>query len=190
MVLPPGIPHSIQGLADGCRFLLVFDDAGFSENHTFPLTGWITHTPPDVLAKNFGVSETAFAKVPPNLEQQRYIFPGEVPQPRRAQAVRSPQGAVPRSVKFRLADQAPIRVAAGSWTSSRAACRASLAPERHGWRSWVERRGRMTVFASSGNARIFDLQAGDVGYVPEAIGHYNLPVGTLPPGNAQEETHR
>ncbi|HEX6654125.1 MAG TPA: hypothetical protein VF072_15375 [Thermoleophilaceae bacterium] len=40
-----------------------------SENNTFLLTDWITHTPPDVLAKNFGVSEAAFAKVPPNLEQ-------------------------------------------------------------------------------------------------------------------------
>ena len=33
---PPGIPHSIQGLeADGCEFLLVFDD-GFSEDIVLP----------------------------------------------------------------------------------------------------------------------------------------------------------
>ena len=31
----PGIPHSIQGLGDGCEFLLVFDDGAFSENETF-----------------------------------------------------------------------------------------------------------------------------------------------------------
>ena len=30
----------------------------------------------------------------------------------------------------------------------------------------------MTVFASGGNARTFDYQAGDVGYVPFAMGHY------------------
>lgn len=30
----------------------------------------------------------------------------------------------------------------------------------------------MTVFASSGKARTFDYQAGDVGYVPLAMGHY------------------
>jgi oxalate decarboxylase len=30
----------------------------------------------------------------------------------------------------------------------------------------------MGVFASSGQARTFDLQAGDVGYVPYAMGHY------------------
>ncbi len=30
----------------------------------------------------------------------------------------------------------------------------------------------MTVFASGGRARTFDYQAGDVGYVPFAMGHY------------------
>jgi oxalate decarboxylase len=29
---PAGIPHSIQGLDDGCEFLLVFDSGSFSEN--------------------------------------------------------------------------------------------------------------------------------------------------------------
>ncbi len=52
---PPGIPHSIQGLAEGCEFLLVFDNGAFSENSTFLLTDWFAHTPRDVLAKNFGV---------------------------------------------------------------------------------------------------------------------------------------
>jgi oxalate decarboxylase len=32
---PDGIRHSIQGLKDGCKFLLVFDDGNFSENKTF-----------------------------------------------------------------------------------------------------------------------------------------------------------
>ena len=31
---PAGIPHSIQGLQEGCEFLLVFDDGNFSENST------------------------------------------------------------------------------------------------------------------------------------------------------------
>jgi oxalate decarboxylase len=30
----------------------------------------------------------------------------------------------------------------------------------------------MTVFASSADARTFDFQAGDVGFVPFAMGHY------------------
>src|SRR3954468_11519271 len=60
---PAGIPHSIQGLEEGCEFLLVFDDGSFSENETFLLTDWFKHTPPDVLAKNFGVGEGAFARI-------------------------------------------------------------------------------------------------------------------------------
>jgi oxalate decarboxylase len=32
--------------------------------------------------------------------------------------------------------------------------------------------GRMTVFAAEGRARTFDYRAGDVGYVPFAMGHY------------------
>jgi oxalate decarboxylase len=35
----------------------------------------------------------------------------------------------------------------------------------------------MTVFASGGRARTFDYQAGDVGYVPFAMGHYVQNVG-------------
>src|ERR1700754_793741 len=61
---PAGLPHSIQGLADGCEFLLVFDDGGFSENETFLITDWFAHTPRSVLAKNFGVSEDAFDTIP------------------------------------------------------------------------------------------------------------------------------
>ncbi|HEX4662917.1 MAG TPA: cupin domain-containing protein, partial [Terriglobales bacterium] len=50
---PSGIPHSIQGLApDGCEFLLVFDDGGFSEFDTFQISDWMAHTPREVLAKN------------------------------------------------------------------------------------------------------------------------------------------
>jgi len=43
---PPGIPHSIQGLAPGgCEFLPLFDDGNFSEYETVLLTDWMAHTP-------------------------------------------------------------------------------------------------------------------------------------------------
>jgi oxalate decarboxylase len=38
----------------------------------------------------------------------------------------------------------------------------------------------MTVFASNGTARTFDYQAGDVGYVPFAMGHYVENTGNEP----------
>src|SRR5690349_7223312 len=53
---PPGIPHSIQGLAEGCEFLLVFDDGNFSEGSTFLISDRLAHTPRPVVAQNFNVS--------------------------------------------------------------------------------------------------------------------------------------
>jgi oxalate decarboxylase len=60
-----GVPHSIQGIgADGCEFLLVFDDGEFDEDNTFLISDWFKHTPSDVLAKNFGVPASAFGHTP------------------------------------------------------------------------------------------------------------------------------
>ena len=62
---PGGIPHSLQGLeGDGCEFLLVFNDGNFSEAATFLVTDFLAHIPTEVLAKNFGVPESAFANIP------------------------------------------------------------------------------------------------------------------------------
>src|ERR671930_1130852 len=90
---PAGIPHSIQGLEQGCEFLLVFDDGNFSENETFLITDWFAHTPRDVLAKNFGVDEWAFADIPRDPDHERYIFEGAVPGPVAEDRVESPAGA-------------------------------------------------------------------------------------------------
>ena len=87
-----GIPHSIQGLGEGCEFLLVFDDGNFSENETFLITDWFAHTPREVLAKNFRVPEAAFDNIPDAgvIDHERYIFNGEVPGPLASDAVHSP----------------------------------------------------------------------------------------------------
>ena len=45
-------------------------------------------------------------------------------------------------------------------------------PNNDEWQYYIQGSGRMTVFASGGKARTFDYQAGDVGYVPFAMGHY------------------
>src|SRR6201996_7085636 len=71
-LFPPGIPHSIQGLGpDGCRFLLVFDEGKFDEFHTFLITDWLSHTPPEVLGKNFDVQPAVFDNVP---KKELFIF--------------------------------------------------------------------------------------------------------------------
>ncbi|EEF58908.1 oxalate decarboxylase family bicupin [Pedosphaera parvula] len=186
---PAGIPHSIQGLEEGCEFLLVFDDGNFSENETFLITDWFAHTPREVLAKNFGVPESAFANIPTDT---RWIFAGEVPGPIAADTVKSPAGEVPVRYSYRMLAQEPIKVAGGQVrivdshnfpaASTIAAALVEVEPgglrELHWhpntdeWQYYINGSGRMTVFASSGKARTFDYQAGDVGYVPFAMGHY------------------
>ncbi|PYJ28509.1 MAG: cupin, partial [Verrucomicrobia bacterium] len=74
---PSGIPHSIQGLnPDGCEFMLVFDDGNFSESETVLLSDSMAHLPREVLSKNFGVGEQAFANLP---KQELFIFQTDVP---------------------------------------------------------------------------------------------------------------
>jgi oxalate decarboxylase len=53
-------------------------------------------------------------------------------------------------------------------------------PNTDEWQYYISGSGRMTVFASSGKARTFDYQAGDVGYVPFAMGHYVQNTGDEP----------
>jgi oxalate decarboxylase len=197
---PAGIPHSIQGLEEGCEFLLVFDDGNFSENETFLITDWFAHTPREVLAKNFGVPAAAFANLPQDVEHTRYIFPGKVPGPLAADAVRSPAGPVPVTYTHRLLTQQPTRVAGGQvqiLDSSNFPAASTIAaalvevepgglrelhwhPNGDEWQYYLAGHGRMTVFASSGKARTFDYQAGDVGYVPFAMGHYVENTGDEP----------
>jgi oxalate decarboxylase len=185
---PPGIPHSIQGLAEGCEFLLVFDDGNFSDNDTFSITDWFAHTPKDVLSANFGVPESAFANIP---SEQVYMFQSSAPGPLSTQKVSSPAGTVPRSFSHRMLAQQPIKTRGGTvritdsskfpiTTISAAFVEVEPGamrelhwhPNTDEWQYYLQGTGRMTAFASASKARTFDFRAGDVGYVPFAYGHY------------------
>jgi oxalate decarboxylase len=194
---PAGIPHTIQGLEKGCELLLIFDDGDFSENETFLISDWFAHTPKDVLAKNFGVAETAFDNLPHDLEHTRWIFAGEVPGPLASDAVKSPQGTTALKYSHRLLAQEPIKVAGGQARivdSSNFPAASTIAaalvevnpggmrelhwhPNEDEWQYYISGRARMTVFAANGTARTFDYQAGDVGYIPFAMGHYVENIG-------------
>jgi oxalate decarboxylase len=61
---PTGYPHSLQGIgSDGCEFLLAFDNGAQSEFNTLLVTDWMAHTPPEILAQNFGVPAETFDKI-------------------------------------------------------------------------------------------------------------------------------
>jgi oxalate decarboxylase len=53
-------------------------------------------------------------------------------------------------------------------------------PNADEWQYFIQGQARMGVFAASGQARTFDFNAGDVGYVPLAMGHYIENTGTVP----------
>ena len=51
-------------------------------------------------------------------------------------------------------------------------------PNTDEWQYYIEGQARMGVFGASGQARTFDFRAGDVGWVPFAMGHYIENTGT------------
>ncbi len=191
-IFPGGIPHSIQGLGpDGARFLLVFDDGNFNEFETFLLTDWLTHTPPEVLAKNFDVPESTFAKVP---KKELFIFERPLPRPlaEEKKDAEAGTGAVPHSFDFKPSAMKPTKVSKGGevkiidrkiWPATNiAAAIVTLKPgglrELHWhpnedeWQYYVSGKGRMTVFAAGGRARTMDFEEGDVGYIDKSAPHY------------------
>jgi oxalate decarboxylase len=191
-IFPGGIPHSIQGLGpDGCEFLLVFDDGNFNEFETFLLTDWMAHTPPEVLAKNFGVPAETFAKVP---KKELFIFERPLPRPlaEEQKQAEAGSGRVPNSFDFKPSEMKPTKVSRGGevkvvdrkiWPATNiAAAIVTLKPgglrELHWhpnedeWQYYVSGKGRMTVFAAGGRARTMDFQEGDVGYIDRSVPHY------------------
>src|SRR5258707_6961924 len=189
---PPGIPHSIQGLnPDGCEFMLVFDDGNFSESETVLLSDAMAHLPPEVLAKNFSVSQQSLKDLP---KQELFICQPEVPGSLEADQ-KAAGGALERSpvdFAFRTMEMPPTKVTKGGEVrivdsskfkvSTTAMAMVTVRPgglrELHWhpnadeWQYFVAGKGRMTVVDTGNKARTMDFQAGDVGYVEKTLLHY------------------
>jgi oxalate decarboxylase len=191
-----GIPHSIQGLGpDGCEFLLVFDDGDFDEDDTFLLSDWFKHVPPEVLAKNFGVSSTLFGHTPD--PRELYIFKAPVPGSLGPEKLMGAE-PIPQTFSHRMLAQQPIKTKSGTvritdssiFPASKNIAAALVEVDPGGMRElhwhpntdeWhISGEGRMGVFASAGQARTFDFRGGDVGYVPFVMGHYIENTGSAP----------
>ncbi len=131
---PAGLPHSLQGLGpDGAEFVLAFDNGASSEFNTLPATDWLAHTPPDVLALNFGVPANSFTNIP---LQNRWIFQSEVPG--RWPRCRLPPRAAPGSPTSRSPSRLPRKcppapTAAARCGSPTAATSPSQRPSPPAW---------------------------------------------------------
>ncbi len=195
---PSGIPHSIQGLGhDGCEFLLAFDDGKFSEDSTLLITEWFTHTPKDVLAKNFGVDASTFDHVPP---KELYIFNAPMPGSLKDDDKQSSTPEVPESYAFSLMAQTPIKTRGGTvriadsnnFKASKTIAAALVELEPGGlrelhwhpnadeWNFIIEGTGQVSIFAGEGRANTFEMTAADVGYIPRGLGHYVENTGSTP----------
>ncbi|HEY1856508.1 MAG TPA: cupin domain-containing protein [Acidocella sp.] len=190
---PAGLPHSLQGIGpDGCEFVICFDNGAASEDNTLLVTDWFAHTPPEVLAKNFGVPQSAFANIP---LQDRWIFQGKEPGPLAAdvQAILPDAGPVPNPFTFHLSASTPVKqnsngmIQLADSTNFKAAITVAAAlvtvkpgamremhwhPNAAEWQYYIKGKARMTVFNTGPQAATIDFNPGDIGYVPKSFGHY------------------
>ena len=188
---PPGLPHSLQGLGpDGAEFVLAFDDGEQSESNTLLLTDWFAHTPPDVLAKNFGVAQEVFRDIPLH---DLWIFPGDVPGDLQADRAAAGVQDGDEAVIFRLSRSEPVHQNSGgriqiadstNFPASRTVSAALTTvepgsmrelhwhPNADEWQYYLRGSARMTVFNTGPHANTTDFHAGDVGVVRSNFGHY------------------
>jgi oxalate decarboxylase len=195
---PAGAPHSLQGIgSDGCEFVICFDDGHANEFNTLLVSDWFAHTPPEVLAKNFGVPAETFAKIP---LQDLWIFQGTVPGDLASDraAVSKNVAAAPYPFVFPLGSSGPykesrggnVRIADSKNFNVATTVAAALVTVRPGgiremhwhpnadeWQYYIKGKARMTVFNTGPNAMTMDFNAGDIGYVKKNLGHYVENVG-------------
>ncbi|KAI9036180.1 Bicupin [Aspergillus affinis] len=214
---PKGVAHNVQGLDDENEYLLVFDDGDFEkvgfvfsfpplpyllpsiqhpiitnttpQRTTFMLDDWITHTPRDILAKNFGVDPSVFDSVPSKFP---YILNGIVSE----EAEDTPQGTLTGNSSYvyrtysHPAEPVPgtggvlRKIDSRNFPISKTIAAAVVELEPKGlrelhwhpnaeeWLYFHHGQARATVFLGDSKARTFDFQAGDTGVFPEDSGHY------------------
>jgi len=171
---PAGLPHSLQGLGPvGAEFVIAFDNGSQSESNTLLLTDWFAHTPPEVLAKNFGVAQEVFKDIPLH---NLWIFPGEEPGDLEAdQVAAGVEWGGTEPVIFRMSQTTPAAktVAAAMVIIEPGSMREMhWHPNADEWQYYLQGSARMTVFNTGPHANTTDFKAGDVGVVRRNCGHY------------------
>src|ERR1700704_518844 len=186
---PRGHGHMLECVGDRpCHFILIFDNGYFSEFGTFSITDWIGHTPKALLAKNFGLPESAFEGFP---KDEVYFARGVVPpeqQPIPLQGRKLPA----QTHKFELLEQAPHALYKGGreWRvdSTRFPISKTITgvvldlepgalrelhwhPTADEWQYLIEGEISVTMFGSGGRYRTETMEKGDVGYLPQGYGH-------------------
>jgi oxalate decarboxylase len=179
------------------HFILIFDNGYFSEFGTFSITDWIGHTPKALLAKNFGVPESAFEGFP---KGEVYFARGAVP-PQEQSIPLQGRKLPAQTHKFELLEQPPHALYKGGreWRvdSSRFPISRTITgvvldldpgalrelhwhPNADEGQYIIEGQLSVTMFGSHGRYRIETLEKGDVGYISQWYRHSIENVGNRP----------
>jgi oxalate decarboxylase len=186
---PRGFGHMLECLGDEpCHFILIFDNGYFSEYGTFSITDWIGHTPPALLAKNFGLPASTFASFP----KEEVYFAQGAPPPAQAVAPLAGNHPGPMTHKYRLLSDDPRAnnrggkiwvVDSSRFPISKTVTGAILELEPGGlremhwhpgadeWQYVLEGQVRMSLFGAKARYRSETFDQGDVGFVPQGYGH-------------------
>jgi oxalate decarboxylase len=186
---PRGHGHMLECLgSEPCHFILIFDNGYFSEFGTFSITDWIGHTPKPLLAKNFGVPESAFDGFP---KEEVYFARGAVP-PEKPSIPLEGWKLPAETHKFELLEQPPHKVYKGGreWRvdstrfpisktvtgtvlelDARALRELHWHPTSDEWQYVIDGNISVTMFGSHGRFRTEELEKGDVAYIPQGYGH-------------------
>jgi len=184
-----GHGHMLECLGDQpCHFILIFDNGYFSEFGTFSITDWIGHTDKALLAKNFGLPESAFEGFP---KEEVYFARGKKPPEVPAQPLQGWK-LPPQTHKYRMLSQPPHAVFKGGreWRvdSTRFEISKTVTgvildldpgalrelhwhPTADEWQYVIDGNISVTMFGSNGRYRTETLEKGDVGYIPQGYGH-------------------
>jgi oxalate decarboxylase len=190
---PRGHGHSIQTIGDKpCHFILSFDNGAFSEHGTFSITDWISLTPKEMLAANFGVPADVFDAFP---KGETYIMAGQVLAA--ADAIDAPLPAA-RSHKFALGEMKPthefeggsLRLAtANEFPVSQGMSGGVMIikpgairelhwhPNANEWHYYLRGTAQVGLFGSGGRGKVAEFKPGDVAYLPAGYGHAIRNVG-------------
>jgi oxalate decarboxylase len=221
MILEPGVMRELHWHATAAEWAFVIsgrvrttviDPAGYAETNDFePGDIWYfprghghvlcclgdQPTPKPLLAKNFGLPESAFDSFP---KEEVYFARGPLPSATKQPNLQGREEP-PLSHKFRMLAEPPHSVHKGGreWRvdSSRFPISTTMTgvvldlepgglrelhwhPTSDEWQYVIEGHVSVTLFGSHGRYRIEILNTGDVGYIPQGFGHSVENIGNKP----------
>lgn len=197
-MFPRGHGHMLECLGDKpTHFILIFDNGYFSEFGTFSITDWLGHTPKHILAKNFGLPESAFEDFP---KREVYFARGAIPPEEQSMPLQG-RKLPPLTHKYEMLSQAPHAIFKGGreWRvdSSKFPISKTITgvvldlepgalrelhwhPSADEWQYVIEGNTSVTLFGSGGRYRTEALEKGDVAYIPQGYGHSVENIGNIP----------